>query len=351
MKDKGQLMMNISTFEDLEALRENKSVKYINLDISNPNKKIIDYLLENGLNLSYSDMINKKPGYIFVDYEIFKKGQLLINELIKSIPINLNDLEKCKYLYVKLGSFMGYDINSIEEKNETINLSAIHTVNNIWGAIANGKGTNKSITELFFYLCRQAGIDCKIAIVNDYGYRKCIITMENTELMVDLTQDIPYIQSGFKTRFFGAYNDDETLDRKIGYLKDSYSENKLEIALKKINYKDEGFFKQMLLETQDIIHVWHMQPIELGIIYNDIFNKYCPNQNITINNLYISSNTHKEHFILITHEEKHYSFNYSQNTFVEITAEELSRNIEEKRIGIYSGEQVPSLEPPRLKVA
>ena len=150
MKDKGQLMMNISTFEDLEALRENKSVKYINLDISNPNKKIIDYLLENGLNLSYSDMINKKPGYIFVDYEIFKKGQLLINELIKSIPINLNDLEKCKYLYVKLGSFMGYDINSIEEKNETINLSAIHTVNNIWGAIANGKGTNKSITELFF---------------------------------------------------------------------------------------------------------------------------------------------------------------------------------------------------------
>lgn len=351
MKDKRQLMLSIADLEDLSKLEENKSFKYINIDITNPNKKIIDYLLTNGQNLLFTNIINDRPGYIYVDYVAFRNGQLLINELIKSIPDNLTDLEKCKYLYVKLGSFIGYDINAIEEKNETMNLSTIHTINNIWGAMSKGKGTNKSITELFFYLCRLAGIDCKIVIINNFGYQKNIITIDNTEIIVDLTQDIPYIQSGFRTRFFGTYNDDEELDKKIGYLKEEYSEKKLETALKKLDYTQDDFFKQILLRTQNIIGVSNMQPIELGIIYNDIFNKYCPNQDISINNLYISTFNKKEHFILISHNGKHYSFNYSRNTFVEIKGEELTRNIEDKKIGIYDDEKVPSLNSSHLKIA
>ena len=351
MKDKGQLIISTFDIEDLNKLEINKNYKYINIDITNPNKKIIDYLLTNGQNLLYTSIINDHPGYIYIDYDIFKKGQLLINELIKSIPNDFNDLEKCKYLYVKLGSFIGYDINTIQEKNETINLSTINTINNIWGAMSNGKGTNKSIVELFFYLCKLAKIECKIVTINNFGYKKNIITIENTEIIVDLTQDIPYIQSGFRTRFFGTYNDDENLDKNIGYLKGEYSEKKLETSLKKLDYTSVDFFQQILLRTQDIIGVSNIQPIELGIIYNDIFNKYCPNQDISINNLYIRTTTKKEHFILITHNKKHYSFNYNRNTFVEITEEELKKNIEDKKIGIYDDEKIPSLSSAQLKIA
>ena len=343
-------MISVLNIEDLTKLENNKSIKYINIDISNPNKKIIDYLLTNGQNLLYTNIINNSPNYIYIDYDTFKKGQLLINELIKSIPNDFSNLEKCKYLYIKLGSFLGYDINTIEEKNEIVDLSTIHMINNIWGAISNTKGTNKSITELFFYLCKLINIECKIVTINSFGYRKNIITIDNTEIIVDLTQDIPYIQSGFKTRFFGTYNDDEELDRKIGYLREEYSEKKLELSLKKLDYTTEDFFKQILLKTQDIIGVSNIQPIELGIIYNDIFNKYCPNQDISINNLYINTTNKKEHFILITHDGKHYSFNYNRNTFVEITEEELTKNIEDKKIGIYDEEKIPSQNSIQLKI-
>jgi len=351
MKDKEQLILSIYDINDLSKLEKNNNLKYINIDITNPNKKIIDYLLTNGRNLSYTNIINNKPNYIYITYDYFKKGQLLIDELIKSIPITLNDIEKSKYLYIKLGSFLGYDINSIEEKNEIIDLSTTHMINNIWGAISNAKGINKSITELYFYLCRLANIECKIATINNFGYQKNIITIDNTDIIVDLTQDIPYIQSGFKTRFFGTYNDDEELDKKIGYLKEEYNEKKLEIALKKLDYSSNNFFEQILLRTQDIIGVSNIQPIELGIIYNDIFNKYCPNQNISINNLYISTENKKEHFILITHNDKHYSFNYSKNSFVEIKREELTKNIEDKKIGIYDDEKIPSLNTAKLRTA
>ena len=351
MKDREQLILNIKAPEDMDKLSNAESIKYVNIDITNPNKKIIDYLLTNGQDLSFSYTIENRPGYIYIDYETFRKGQILIEEIINNIPDSLTSLEKCKYLYIKLGSFIGYDINCIEEKNEIPNLSTINTINNIWGSISNGKGTNKSITELFYYLCRLAQIDCKLIIINEFGYQKNIVSIDNTEIILDLTCDIPYIQSGYKTRFFGTYNDDEELDKKIGYLIDEYSEKKLEKAVKRLDYKDENFFYSLLLLTQDIVNVSNIQPIELGIIYNDIFNKYCPDQKININNLYINSEGKKEHFILITNEGKHYSFNYTKNSFVTISEKELSKNLEERKLGIYSEENLPLISTNVLKKA
>ena len=115
MKDKNDLILSISTIEDLDKLKENKNIKYINIDITNPNKKIIDYLLTNGQNLYYTYKITNKSGFIYVDYETFKKGQQIINDLIDNVPSSFNLLEKSKYLYIKLASIIGYDINSIEE--------------------------------------------------------------------------------------------------------------------------------------------------------------------------------------------------------------------------------------------
>ena len=350
MKDREQLVFNIKTEEDLSKLDDNKDIKYINIDITTPNKKVIDYLIKNGQNLLYTETINDNIGYIYVDYEMFKNGQKIVDEITKSIPTNLTKIELAKWLYIKLGSFISYDINTIPEKNEVLNLSAISTINNIWGSLSTGKGTNHTFTKLYYYLCKLNEIDCKLIKINEYGYQKNIIKVDSTEIITDITNDLPYIQGKYKTRFFGSYNDDINLDRNIGYTNE-YSEKELEKIVKTLDYNNDNFFKELLLKTQGIINVKNIGPIELGIIYNDIFNKYCPSQDISINNLYIKNQNHKEHFILITQGNNHYSFNYNKKSFVEIPEEQLLKNIDTGKIGIYDNENVPLNRQQKTKVA
>ena len=49
----------------------------------------------------------------------------------------------------------------------------------------------------------------------------------------------------------------------------------------------------------------------------------------------------KEHFILISYNDMHYSYNYNKETFMTICEKELISNIEKEKIGIYLNEDVP----------
>lgn len=343
MKDSKQLRMNITNMVDIKKLEKNKDIKYLNIDIMHPNLEVIYYLIDHGKNYSYSDLIEDKLGYIYVSYDIFKQSQLFILDIINHVPATLNELEIARYLYITIGKNLGYDINILPDKNETFDLKNISIINNLWGSINLTKGTNSSFCKLYLYLCRLMNIDCNLIITSQIGYLKNILTINNTNIIVDITQDIPYIQAGFKTKNFIGYNDNLEIDKKISYIKEDYNENLIEQNLKQLNYNKEDIFQTILLKTQNIIHVENIKPIELAMIYEIIFNKYCPNYEITINNLYINNSYHKEHFILITNHKKYYSYNYTRNSFVEIPKEELTKNIESKRIGMYLNEKIPFL--------
>lgn len=348
MKDKSPVIMQISTMEDIKKLKESKDVKYINLDITNPNLEVIYYLIDNGQNYLYADMIDKKNGYIYVSYKIFKEASLNILDIINNIPINLDELEIARYLYISIGKKIGYDINILPDKNETFNFYNINTINNIWGSIHNLKGTNVSFTKLYLYLCRIMNIDCQLITTSKSGYLKNMLTINNSKIITDITQDIPYIQSGFKTKNFIGYNDNELLDKKINYIKDSYSEQKIEESLKTLDYDHESIIKEILSKTQKIIGASEIKPIELGIIYDIIFQKYCPNYDISINNLFINKKN-KEHFILISYDNKYYSYNYTRESFVELSYDEILNNIETKKIGIYLNERIPAINIKKEK--
>lgn len=341
MKDSSQLIMTIRNMQDIEKLKTKSTVKYLNLDITSPNLEVLYYLVDHGQKYSYAEVIDDINGYIYVPHEIFKHSQLFIFDIINSIPIDLNELEIARYLYITIGKNLGYDINILPDKNEIFNLKTINTINNIWGALYNTKGTNLSFTKLYLYLCRIMNIDCNLITVSKLGYIKNLLTINNTNIIVDITQDIPFIQAGFTTRNFTGYNDNQTLDKKIAYIKDDYSENKIEDSLRGLDYTSKEIFKIILLKTQNIISANLLKPIELGIIYDIIFNKYCPNYDISINNLYINEHKSKEHFILINYKDKYYSYNYSRNSFVEISKEELDKNINNEKIGIYLNEKIP----------
>ena len=343
MKDSKQLRMNITSMEDIKRLEQAKDVKYLNIDIMNPDLEVIYYLIDHGQKYSYSDLIDTKKGYIYVEHAIFKQAQLFILNIINHIPKLLSKLEIARYIYMTVGKNIGYDINILPDKNETFSLKNINIINNLWGSISLTKGTNISLTKLFLYLCRLMKIDCELISVGKLNYQKNTLTIDTTNIVVDITQDIPYIQAGFKTTNFPGYNDNLEIDKKVGYIKENYNELLIENNLKNLDYSKIDIFPTILTKTASIIKAECLKPIELGMIYDFIFNKYCPNQDITINNLYIKSETNKEHFILISHKDKHYSFNYPKNSFVEVPKEELIKNIESKKIGTYLNEKIPNI--------
>ena len=91
MKKQSILNLNISSINDITKIEE--SCKYIDLDLTNYSSEVINYFLKNGSNYMYSEIINNKKGYVYVDYEIFARGEHIINLIYQNMPQNLNELE------------------------------------------------------------------------------------------------------------------------------------------------------------------------------------------------------------------------------------------------------------------
>ena len=111
-------IVSINKEEDITKIT--KETKYINIPIDKVESNINNYFLVNGVDYSYSESINGKNGFIYIDYNMFKNGELLIDSIIKSIPNNLSDIEKIRYIYITLGKVLNIDINTISSKNSSI---------------------------------------------------------------------------------------------------------------------------------------------------------------------------------------------------------------------------------------
>lgn len=338
MKDR--VIYDIDSLSDCKSL--DKSIKYVTVDIKNVDIDVISYLVNNGNNYLYTDRINDKQGYVFVDYATFVKGQSVIDSIVNNIPSGLSKLEIARYLYINLGKSVGYDINVILEKNEYFSLENIRNINNIWNCLANGRITGMTLAKIYLYLCSMFNIECDIITNNrDDFYSNKIIIDDNT-YVVNLGRDIALIQAGFPTKYFASFNHEIDIDKKIGYIKREYNDVLIDKILSSIDYLDENMVYNILIKTQKVLNVSSIKPVELSIIYNYIFNKYCPNYDIAINNLYINDKKH-DHFILITYNDKHYSYNYALKKFLIIDNNNLVSNLDDNKIGLYNDEIIPNV--------
>lgn len=343
MKKSNSLVCSVSKLEDIKKI--NKSTKYINLLLDKVNGEVVSYFIEKGKNYSYAESFNELNGYIYVDYETFIMGETRVKSIIEDMPLGLNPLEKLRYVYIKLGKIMSYDINVILEKNETFIFNNLGNINNLWGSLSTGKITNISIVKILKYLCNLLDIDCEIILSNDYGYLCNKVLIDDKVLILDLMKDIPYIQCGFSTMYFSNYNDDLELDKRIGYIQSIYNNDLIDNEIKKIMKSGNCDLEHLLLLIQQLLNIDNIRPIELGIVLDGIFKKYFSSEDITINNLYINDiYGNKEHFLLITGNNRHYSYNYRKKSFVEVSKQELVNNLNSKKIGIYLEEEIPDLE-------
>lgn len=340
MKNTHSLVLSVSTLEDINKLEDN--TKYINIDITNCNQDIINYFLKNGENYLYSEIIDNNKGYIYVQYDDFYKAESIINAIYADMPNDLNKLEISRYLYTKIAKYVYFDININPEKNETYNFLLTSSINNIWGSLSSGRITRNTISKLYYYLCKRLDINIKLEeSTSKELYNQ--LTIDNHILNVDLFKDIPYLQIGMKTKCFRPYNDDLDLDKKIKYIKNKYTNELIDKALKNIDYTKENCIEDILYKTQDIINIDNLKPVELSIIYEYIFNKYCPNYNVKINNLYLQ-NDNKYHFIMISYNNEHYSYNYKKKSFIKVNDLDILDNIKIGKIGLYLNEFIPNIK-------
>jgi len=337
------VILTIKDMDDIDKLNDS-FVKYINIDIRNVNKDVINYLKSNGSKYLYSECIDGKNGYIYVDYDTFFVAEEKIRNIIINMPLSLSEIEKAKYLYISIAKAISYDINAIPEKNDLFSYVNVNVINNIWGSLKNMKATNQSYCKLYLYLCSLVGIKCDIITVNNRGFLCNKLNIDNKSLIVNLTEDVPFIESGFKTRYFSDFNDVIDMDIKIGYMKNNYFEGELDKVLCELNQSDDDFIYNFLINTQKFIDINNVSPIELGIIFDYLFGKYCSNIDIKINNLYLNDiYNNRKHFILISYNDKYYCYNYNKESFVSVSKKDLVDNIESEKIGVYLNEDMPIL--------
>ena len=74
------VIVSINYMKDIENITDN--TKYINLSINNVDVNVIDYFLLHGQNYMYTDTIDNKNGFIYANYDMFKSGEAIIDNIL-----------------------------------------------------------------------------------------------------------------------------------------------------------------------------------------------------------------------------------------------------------------------------
>ena len=339
MKKSKSYVVSINSKSDIDLITDD--TKYININVTNPDIDVINFFLKNGENYLYSEIIDGTCGYIYVNYKEFAMSEKIINYIYANMPDDLSKLEMARYLYTSIPKYVYFDINLDIDKNENYNMSLMNSINNLWGSLSLGRVNDKSISKIFYYLCRRLDIDSvMVTSINNDSYVK--LNIDKISLITDLFNDIPFVQVGMKTLHFGTYNDDLSLDNKIKYIKNKYTDTLLDKHLKDIDYNKSDCVSNVLIKCEKVINIDKIKPVELSIIFEYIFNKYCPQYDIKINNLYLN-NKEKKHFLVISYGDNHYSYNYRKKCFVLVKDKDIINSINSNRIGLYMDEFVPNI--------
>lgn len=301
--------------------------RYINIDMSKCNDKVIDYFINNGSDYLYADTINNINGFIYAPYDVFMSSEKIIKNVLNDKIKKFNKMELVRYLYISLGRIV----------NTSIEDNYLSDINNIWTALDKKTVNNASVCKIFSYLLKRVNIKSELINNDIKGNMAIKVKVDGKTLILDLYNDIYNIQGGFKTKFFDKYNDDKVMDKKVSYISDEYMDYYLDEMLSDIN--ENNVLEDILYRTQDMFDFNSIGTYELSKIYSDIFNKYARGYDIRISNLFVyDKKMGREHFLVFSLDDKLYSYNYNKGCFISVNSDILLSNFYDNKIGFYSEE-------------
>lgn len=216
------------------------------------------------------------------------------SEILESLPKDLNDIEKARYIYIGLGKYFSYDekyliADSMEQKKIIFNKD-INDIN-------DNKAICSSISKIYVKLLNEVGIRAETVYKEGKfcGHMFTKISIGDKEYRADLIHDLLEIKKGFRTKNFmknrgdkkdnldfSEIEDEELfeIDKKIGYCKnDMYMEDviqmlKEEIRLLKDNSSAEAIALKRELGVEDLTYK------ELFEYVIDFVGKHCVADNL-----------------------------------------------------------------------
>lgn len=293
-----------------------------------------------------------------------------IKNLIEKNP-QISELEIMRYIYMDLGKNLDFDLNytfgnSKEKKKiyeKAVNKDELNRILEMRTSICKG------ISHLYSHILNELGIETTIVreyneYLNKVGrhvYNQ-VKLKDGKRLIVDLEDDLEYIQSGAKTRKFGI--DEETnqlivsdeelreMDMKNGYIPEGYYledmvyllkiavdndhislENKLEFVLDNLNaYRDTKNVKyREMIRYQERMFEEMFDPNELRKIH--LINTY---EDIE------GKRNYKSCIVLDNKEQQSvYLYNNEKYKYNKITMDELLNNIEN---GLVAMDGIPGMK-------
>lgn len=176
-----------------------------------------------------------------------------INFLMSSIPDNLTELEKIRYIYINLGKLFCYDYRIIVD--ESVATEPIDYFKNEIGPYK----TCYQISEILTVLINGLIPTCKAKVVKrtlqGRRFNKEHVATEvefnnGLKILLDLTLDLANIQGGLKTKEFGFSTDSSNsydiislrecaiMDKKLGFITDNYTDDYIDQFVQKLDSMD-----------------------------------------------------------------------------------------------------------------
>lgn len=186
-----------------------------------------------------------------------------INYIITSMPNDITDLEKVRYIYINLGKLFSYDYRVIVD--ESVIKEPLDFSN---GNITRYK-TCYQISEILMILINGMIPNCKAKmierIIPGRSFTKEHVAVEvsfsdGLKILLDLTLDLANIQGGLKTKEFGfttnstgdydiiSLKECAAMDKKLGFVVDKYTDDYVDDFVQKLKQMD---FSNM--DSKDII--------------------------------------------------------------------------------------------------
>lgn len=139
-------------------------------------------------------------------YNMYKD---LVEKIVSKMPTDLNDMEKARYIYMKLGLLFTFDENYMLGTNATqkkLIFKAEKGMYDFKEMAQKGKIKTICISMIDTYVnaLRKVGINAKSYQESEYDpHRTAVVTIDGVEFQADLKCDLVNIQSRKDTKFFG----------------------------------------------------------------------------------------------------------------------------------------------------